>query len=686
MYTATFQLYAGAATFPGWDNLTYIRDITLTVGESPYTKNEVVSAFGTNERLWDAGVLKPAVVEKLDTYIPNWRNVSMPAYKAPNFTGVSTLSPSNYAQEFNNLVDLTPNALFHVGETFYLRKLNNENYIYINTSSASQVLELSKVWSTYFNGYNQYGLSVYGSGCPAGDSWNGTSSGYKWLMSLGFPVHCTDGWMCLTGAVYSNNGTYRIFTSASGASQRWVEGIANFFEDIPESYTITYHLVHATGDSENPTSVPIEVAEGQDVFMRFYPTEGYDLKYGSVPIGTGYGPDDSVIYVWNAERGEMMIRGFTSDITVEVIGVAKPYPIDPSEPTDPGTIDPDSPNYDFSSTIIPVPSRPTWDYAQAGFCNVYLPTAQELNSLALYLWSGSFSADNFKKMFNNPMEAILGCHLVPLSLDDIDHDDGTLAYGNNDTGIEMKIALSNWISYDCGRVKLPVYYGAYLSYSPYTKIQIYLPFIGMHRLDADSIIGKYVHVVYRIDIVTGSCVALIAVGDDTENETVMYQFAGSCSTEIPVTQGDYKNALQILQGVVSSSVGMVSNVITSGLRGGYSGMAGAIGGMASGAVAGLGGAASALVDSVKPDISISGNLSSSTGYLGVRIPYLVISTPRVCLPDEQGRFMGLPIFATSRLQQLTGFTQVESIHLEGFYYTEDELTELEELLKSGVIL
>ena len=469
---------------------------------------------------------------------------------------------------------------------------------------------------------------------------------------------------------------------------------------IPETHQITYHLVHATGDPNNPTEIPVGTTSS--TIAQFVPENHYTLKYGSVlktsdntPVG------DEVSWEWSEIGGYIRIFGDVPyDITIEVIGVADAYPIDPSEPTDPP--DPSSINYDFTYDPIPMPDLPQIQAVEAGFFNVYLPTPHQVNELAAYLWSSSFDAANFKKMFNNPMEAIMGLHLVPLNIDDIENYDDYLIYGNNSTGIAMKRAEENWISVDMGNITVPEYYSAYMSYSPYTKIQIYLPFIGTQQLDADVIAGRTVHLKYNIDIVSGSCVALIGVFfDDQEGgtvEIVQYQFSGCCSCELPVTQGDYKNILQTIQSVVASSVGL--GVSSSSSHGSHS-IANSNGVRSSGFSStnfnrsltgnlanGITALGSSIEDMIKPTITTAGNISSSSGYLSVKTPYLIISTPKLCIPETQQNDMGFPIYGTIRISELhhLGFTVIEAIHLEGFgVATTDELDELEEILKTGVI-
>ena len=98
------------------------------------------------------------------------------------------------------------------------------------------------------------------------------------------------------------------------------------------------------------------------------------------------------------------------------------------------------------------------------------------------------------------------------------------------------------------------------------------------------------------------------------------------------------------------------------------------------------GIASTAVNSMKPNIEKSGSLSGTGGMLGIQTPYLILTRPRQAIPAGQNRFIGYPAFITEILGNISGYTEVDSIHLEGINATGEELSEIETILKSGVIL
>ena len=281
-------------------------------------------------------------------------------------------------------------------------------------------------------------------------------------------------------------------------------------------------------------------------------------------------------------------------------------------------------------------------------------------SLASYMWAGAFDLNTFRKIFADPMDCILGLSIVP-----VDVPAGSAAevkVGNIGTGIYMTTAASQYVEVDCGSLNVEEFWGAYLDYEPFTKAEIYLPYIGTHPIAVDDIMGKTVHVVYHVDILSGACVAYVKCGD-----SVLYSFIGQCSSSIPITGNDWTN---VVNGVLSIAGSIGTMVATGGAA----------------APAAVGSIVSTAVNQMKPSVEKSGSLSGTGGMMGIQVPYLILTRPRQALPVKQNAYTGYPSFITSNLGTLTGYTEVEEIHLENVPATSGELTEIVSLLKGGVIL
>ena len=309
---------------------------------------------------------------------------------------------------------------------------------------------------------------------------------------------------------------------------------------------------------------------------------------------------------------------------------------------------------------VPFPSTPGWSALNTGFVKLYTPSISELQALASYLWSGAFDLNTFRKIFADPMDAILGLSVLPFAV-----SAGTataVTVGSQVTTVTMPLVTSQYKEIDCGSITVHKQIGSYLDYDPMTKFEIYLPYLGLHRLAADDIMGKTITLKYVVDVLTGACVAMLRV-----DGTVLYSWAGNCSQQIPITSQNWSNVFSGALSVAATGAALVS--------GG--------GSFAPLVVAGM---ANTAINSQKPEIRRSGTLSAMSGMLGVQIPYLIESRPRLAIPSGQNTLIGYPSYISTKLGDIQGYTTVEQVHLEGIPATSGEIAEIENILKGGCIL
>ena len=339
-----------------------------------------------------------------------------------------------------------------------------------------------------------------------------------------------------------------------------------------------------------------------------------------------------------------------------VIGGPDPY--DPGGNTGPGGGEGD---FDNASDASDFPSLPSLSAADTGFITLYNPSLAELQSLANYMWSGAFDLNMFKKIFANPMDAILGLSLVPVNVPS--GGSQAVTVGNISTGVNMTKAARQFVEVDCGSIHVKEYWGAYLDYEPYTKAELYLPYIGTHAISVDDIMGKTVHVKYHVDILSGACTAYVKCGD-----SIMYEFIGQCSSSIPISGTDFTN---VVNGVLTIAGAIGSMVATSGAT----------------APLAIPALATTALNDMKPDVEKSGSMSGTGGLMAIQSPYLILTRPRQAVPKAQSKYTGYPSFMTKSLASLSGYTEVETIRLNGMGgATDEEIAEINNLLKSGVIL
>ena len=310
----------------------------------------------------------------------------------------------------------------------------------------------------------------------------------------------------------------------------------------------------------------------------------------------------------------------------------------------------------------PTPIIPSIGAQATGFVALYNPTQSQLSAFSQYLWSNDF-IENFKKLFSNPMDAIIGLHLIYATPSR--GDVAEIVCGYSHSGVMSNTVNSQYIEIDCGSIKVNRYFGNVLDYAPYTKLQVYLPFVGIVDLDTNEIMNGTLNIKYRIDVLTGSCLARLKItrGD---YKAELYNFAGNCAVQLPISGGSYS-------GIIANAIGVAGSIGATIASGG------------SLAPVLVGSAVSSAVNS-HTNVSHSGSLGSNAGALGIMKPYLIITRPKPAEANKFNEFYGKPSNKTVRLSSCNGYTRIKEVHVDNIVATDNELSEIEQLLKEGVII
>lgn len=311
---------------------------------------------------------------------------------------------------------------------------------------------------------------------------------------------------------------------------------------------------------------------------------------------------------------------------------------------------------DGSTPVSPLPTG-----SASSLWAVYNPTQGEVNAFGAWLWNSNF-VEQLKKLFSDPMQAIIGIHKVFATPST--GGSQSIKCGYLDSGVSSKVVTNQYTSIDCGTVNLREYFGNVFDYEPYTKVSIFLPFIGIVPLDVEYILRSSISVDYKVDVITGACLANITVNRDGFS-SVIFTYSGSAIVSYPISSGSYV-------GVISGAMSILAGVAGTIASGGSALPA------TMGALSGLG--------RMKTNVQHSGQFSGSAGAMGIKIPYLIISRPQTRMANEISKFSGYPSNNHTIIGNCDGFTQVESVHLEIPNAYSSELDEIEQLLKTGIII
>lgn len=101
------------------------------------------------------------------------------------------------------------------------------------------------------------------------------------------------------------------------------------------------------------------------------------------------------------------------------------------------------------------------------------------------------------------------------------------------------------------------YSDTYLDYDPYTKIEVHVPFCGTVSVSADSCMNGTIEVKYIVDLVSGSCCAIIRCTDQFGNSKIYSVVNGQCGVSIPFLSNE--NTLdKVFGGIGSIATGAIS--------------------------------------------------------------------------------------------------------------------------------
>lgn len=399
--------------------------------------------------------------------------------------------------------------------------------------------------------------------------------------------------------------------------------------------------------------------------------------------------------------------------------------------------------FDDSSDIVPIPPLPSLSVSGCGLVTLFRPTLVELQALGSYLWTNITDfIENLNKLFMNPMDYIISLNILPCNPSV--GASRPINIGSVTTSISMSPVTSQWYEFDCGTININEYWGSALDYAPSTKISLFLPFIGSVTLNTDEVMGNRLGVKYRIDLLSGQCVAMVTVaGLVDQTGTVYYQYTGECAVSVPLTGADWSR-------IYSAAIGAIGAAVSGGIAAGAAGVAA---GGATSALAGANAAEAAAntglafsmindtskgvpgvqqmrqnmlqasqmaldagrqaasaparvsngvramriantvnntvgqVISGKGYVTHSGTVSGNAGMLGVKVPYVMIEFPNQSLAENYKHFVGYPSNMYARLGDLSGYTECEQVFAGGLVnQTDAEMSELVEALKGGVYL
>ena len=302
----------------------------------------------------------------------------------------------------------------------------------------------------------------------------------------------------------------------------------------------------------------------------------------------------------------------------------------------------------------PNPSDDTELETSGVLTTCYSMTSTRLQSLGSFLFSSDF-IDNILLVNNNPIENILSIKAIPFSIGGVDTN---IKLGNVNTNI-VGAKCGESYKINIGSFMVKAKYNSYLDYSPFTTVEIFLPFIGMQQLDTNVLINRSINILYIVDCITGSLKVQLLY-----NKKPLYEFNGTIGVDVPISS---TNRAQVELGYLSSGLGAVGSIASGNVMGAvYSGLN---------------------MAQSQYHTTTSGTANPNTSFHSNRKCYLIINRPKADSISSYASTIGNKCCLSLSLRNLSGMTKLnENVQLKNISCTNEEREMLRNILTNGFIL
>lgn len=250
------------------------------------------------------------------------------------------------------------------------------------------------------------------------------------------------------------------------------------------------------------------------------------------------------------------------------------------------------------------------------FFTIYEPTNENMKKIndAIFIKAGDGTTINVLQYFSSYKKFYCKIPVTGYK---------QLKGGAYDFGEQAPYVKEHTIIVDCGNVEIQEQYHSLLDYSPFSRLTIYLPFIGFQDLDDKLVVGHTLKVQYVVDVLSGRCLAQLYV-DSTDLQSCFAEYGGTIAAD-EIFGGDngydYYGAYELM----------------------------------------------------------------TTLQLGELSCYVLIHT-KIPLEGDIVNYKGLPTNEIVKVGNVSGFVKYSSIHVDGMTATDAEKSEIESLLMSGIFV
>ena len=346
-------------------------------------------------------------------------------------------------------------------------------------------------------------------------------------------------------------------------------------------------------------------------------------------------------------------------------------------------------DHDLPNEPVLIPPLPEIGVASVNWLTVYKMTLNQVNSFGQAMLDPT-GWDALKQFFNNPLEAIVNLILVPASAPTAGARTpvvgrGAVSYSWPEA---YPIIHEEFAEIDCGVIMVKPYWDSAFDFDPYTRIEIFLPFLGFKQIKADDVMGSRVQVKYHVNVMTGEFTAFVSRTAATSDiygimaEQVIGEYNGNMGMRVPIGRNSSDAAIDASMRLMSNALGITAGAALGAALGDPMNVS------ASQAGSQIASATMTAVTGPKNHIERSGTLGGGSGYMGNMKPFIVRSIPRQFMPENYRMLEGYPANIGGTLGHYTGtgYQAVESIQLDELNAYDSEINEIISILKGGVLV
>lgn len=288
----------------------------------------------------------------------------------------------------------------------------------------------------------------------------------------------------------------------------------------------------------------------------------------------------------------------------------------------------------------------------------------------------------------DPMQVVQGLMFFPVVLSEVFTEWASQQYvyfGGYKLDLQSGVKKLNFPNgyKSIGHITIKKTFNNWRDYEPFTKLFVYLPYVGTYQLSLERYYNKDTEVRYYIDIRTGGCVVcLIADG------LLMDYFNGQMGVQMPITLTDKNNYANSQIQTLLGGVQREGNTLTG---------AGNVASMSNAYVATAVGTAGTMINAYRTTYELSQNninnfnktRGGSTSMLNEYLPQYVTFMFEIQQDDPTANhdsLIGLPSNASGNLGDFSGYLQVESVNLNCGIATQNEKNKILSMLHNGIYI